>query len=110
MNRKHGLLLAGIGFLAGGVTAQTTSNWITDILLVYSTQSEVVRHPTDKSKYYLCWNDGVDHFGVAFRRSSLDLKLRSIALGGRAPLTSLLPTSTTGWTAADEKICWPNGA
>ena len=100
-----------LGFGAGAVAAPT-SPWLSDAMTMGLPQSELVRHPVDNGKYYLCWTDGLNRFGVAFRRSQLDNQLRSIPRAGRVPVAALMTaTATTNpispWSASDEKVCWP---
>jgi|CXWL01.1.fsa_nt_gi hypothetical protein len=103
-----------LGFGAAAVAAPTTSNWLNEAVTVRLPQSEIVRHPIDNGKYYLCWTDGVNRYGLAFRRTRLDTSIRSIPRAGRASVTSLMTASTSSgsvisaWSASDEKICWPN--
>jgi hypothetical protein len=107
-----------IGFCTGvtlaGAAGAAASNWLNEAVLVRLPQSEIVRHPIDNGKYYLCWTDGVDRYGLIFRRSQLDIRLRSIPRASRVSVTSLMATPTDGtpllapWTASDEKICWPS--
>lgn len=101
-----------LGFGAAAIAAPTT-NWLNDAVTVRLPQSELVRHPIDNGKYYLCWTDGVNRFGLAFRRSQLDTKIRSIPRAGRVPVAALMAPSTASanpispWTASDATICWP---
>ncbi len=97
--------------LASATVAQTASpSWIQEYLLIRAPQTKVVRHPMDKSRYYLCWQEGDNRFGMAFRRGSLEDKLRSMRPGSSAPLSAMLGTSQTAWSAADEKVCWGRSA
>lgn len=100
-----------LGFGAAAI-AEPTSNWLNEAVTVRLPQSEIVRHPIDNGKYYLCWTDGVNRYGLAFRRSKLDYQIRSIPRAGRASVTSLIADSSEGsvlspWSASDEKVCWP---
>jgi len=104
---------ACLGFGAAAIAAPT-SNWLNEAVTVRLPQSEIVRHPIDNGKYYLCWTDGINRFGVAFRRTQLDSKIRSIPRAGRASVATLMtsaPTSSApviaAWSASDEKVCWP---
>ena len=104
-------ILFGICLGAGAVAvAEPTSSWLTDAVTVELPQSQIVRHPLDNGKYYLCWTDGVNRSGLAFSRSRLDNKLRSIPRAGRVSVTSLMSgtSPTAPWSASDEKVCWPN--
>ena len=97
--------------LASASVAQTASpSWIQEYLFVRAPQTKVMRHPVDKSRYYLCWQEGSDRFGIAFRRGSLEDKLRALKPGSSAPLSSLLGATRSGWTAADDRVCWGRGA
>ena len=103
----------GLTTAAAAAAAATTSNWLNEAVLVRLPQSEIVRHPLDNGKYYLCWTDGVNRSGLAFRRSQLDIRISSIPRAGRASVLSLM-ADTTGntpllapWTASDDKVCWP---
>ena len=96
-----------LGFGAAAI-AEPTTNWLNEAVTVRLPQSEIVRHPIDTGKYYLCWTDGFNRYGMAFRRSNLDTKLKSVPRAGRVAVTSLLTSDTATWSATDEKICWPN--
>jgi hypothetical protein len=101
-----------LGFGAAAI-AEPTTNWLNEAVTVRLPQSEIVRHPIDNGKYYLCWTDGLNRYGLAFRRSRLDTQIRSIPRAGRVSVTSLMTSSTDGsvlspWSASDEKVCWPN--
>lgn len=112
---KHREILFGIclGFGAAAIAAPTTTNWLNEAVTVRLPQSEIVRHPIDNGKYYLCWTDGINRYGLAFRRTQLDTKIRSIPRAGRASVASLMATPASdapviaAWSANDEKICWP---
>jgi hypothetical protein len=111
MNIRDILFGICLGFGAAAV-AEPTTNWLNEAVTVRLPQSEIVRHPIDNGKYYLCWTDGLNRYGLAFRRSKLDTQIRSIPRAGRASVTSLMTSSTDGsvlspWSAGDEKICWP---
>ncbi len=91
-----------------------TENWINKLVFVDLPQSEIVRHPVDNGKYYLCWTDGVNRYGMAFRRTQLDAKIRSIPRAGRASVAALMAARPVDsappiapWNASDAKICWP---
>lgn len=93
--------------LASAAVAQAASpSWIQEYILVRAPQTKVVRHPIDKARYYLCWQEGNDRFGMAFRRGNLEDKLRALKPGGSAPLSAMLGANQSTWTAADEKVCW----
>ena len=97
---------------AAAAVASPTGNWLNDAVAVYMPQSELVRHPVDNGKYYLCWTDGLNRFGLAFRRSQLDNQIRSVPRAGRVSVASLMTSSSSTnpispWSASDEKICWP---
>ncbi|MEZ5565152.1 MAG: hypothetical protein R3F24_06365 [Gammaproteobacteria bacterium] len=111
-----------LGFSTGLATAAVTaavatsvaSNWINDLVYVQLPQSEIVRHPIDNGKYYLCWTDGVNRYGLAFRRTQLDAKIRSIPRAGRASVAALMAAppvdrspAIAPWKVSDEKVCWP---
>lgn len=111
MNIRDILFGICLGFGAAAV-AEPTTNWLNEAVTVRLPQSEIVRHPIDNGKYYLCWTDGYNRYGLAFRRSKLDNQIRSIPRAGRVSVTSLMTSSTDGsvlspWSAGDEKICWP---
>lgn len=111
MNIRDILFGICLGFGAAAVAAPTT-NWLNEAVTVRLPQSDIVRHPIDNGKYYLCWTDGSNRYGVAFRRSKLDTQIRSIPRAGRASVTALMLDSSEGsvlspWSAGDEKICWP---
>ena len=48
-----------IGFCMGlamaAAAGATANNWLNEAVLVRLPQSEIVRHPLDTGKYYLCW-------------------------------------------------------
>jgi hypothetical protein len=93
--------------LASAAVAQTANtNWIQDFLLTAAPQTKVVRHPLDRSRYYLCWQDGSNRFGLAFRRSTLDDKLKAMKPGSSASLSTMLSATQSAWTTEDEKTCW----
>ena len=93
--------------LASAAVAQTANtSWIQDFLLTGAPQTKVVRHPLDRSRYYLCWQEGNNRFGLAFRRGALDDKLKAMKPGSSASLSTMLSTTQSAWTAADEKTCW----
>ncbi len=94
--------------------APITDNWIAKLVFVELPQSEIVRHPIDNGKYYLCWTDGMNHYGIAFRRTQLDAKIRSIPRAGRASVAALMAAppvdgapAIAPWTDRDAKVCWP---
>lgn len=89
-----------------GMVHAATPDWIQEFFIVRAPQTKVVRHPTDRGKYYLCWEEGSVRYGLSFRRSSLDDRLRAIRPGGGASLATIMPVSQGDWSAADEKICW----
>ncbi|MEQ1800979.1 MAG: hypothetical protein ABL989_03590 [Gammaproteobacteria bacterium] len=103
----------GAGLALATAAGAAAGNWLNEAVLVRLPQSEIVRHPIDNGKYYLCWTDGVSRYGMVFRRSQLDIRLRSIPRASRVSVTSLMadPTGTTPllapWTASDDKVCWP---
>ncbi|MEO7387279.1 MAG: hypothetical protein ABIX37_10120 [Gammaproteobacteria bacterium] len=113
MQIRDTLLGLCLGFATATVAAPATSNWLNEAVLVRLPQSEIVRHPIDNGKYYLCWTDGVNRYGVAFRRSQLDSKIRSIPRAGRASVATLMlapgidAPPITPWQASDYKVCWP---
>ena len=98
-----------LGFGAAAV-AEPTTNWLYDAITVGLPQSEIVRHPIDSGRYYLCWTDGLNRYGTAFRRTTLDNQLKSIPRGGRVAVASLMASGTTTtavWSASDDAVCWP---
>jgi hypothetical protein len=103
-----------MGLAMAAAAGATASNWLNEAVLVRLPQSEIVRHPIDNGKYYLCWTDGANRYGLAFRRSQLDIRIRSIPRAGRASVTSLMANSTgttpllSPWTTNDSNICWPS--
>ena len=107
-----------IGFCMGlamaAAAGATANNWLNEAVLVRLPQSEIVRHPLDTGKYYLCWTDGANRYGLAFRRKELDSRIRSIPRAGRTSVTALMAGSRgdgpmlAPWTASDSKICWPS--
>lgn len=119
MKLRDTLVGVGVGVCMGVMLAASTgagaagTNWLTDAVFVRLPQSQIVRHPIDNGKYYLCWTDGRNRHGLAFRRSQLDIRIRSIPRAGRASVTSLMAdTSGTtplmaAWSASDDKVCWP---
>ncbi|MEO8224035.1 MAG: hypothetical protein ABI661_04465, partial [Gammaproteobacteria bacterium] len=66
--------------------------------------------PIDKSRYYLCWQEGTSRFGFAFQKGRLDDQLRALRPGSSASLATMFTLSKSAWTAADEKICWGKAA
>ena len=93
--------------MASAAVAQTTSpNWFQEFLLVGAPQTKVVRHPLDRSRYYLCWQEGTSRYGLAFRRGALDDKLKAMKPGSSASLSTMVAASQSPWTAADERVCW----
>ena len=114
MRIRDTLLGICLGVGAAAVAAPVTGNWLDEAVTVRLPQSEIVRHPIDNGKYYLCWTDGVNRYGLAFRRSQLDYKIRSIPRAGRVSVATLMATPTrsapviAAWSANDEKVCWPN--
>lgn len=113
MRLRDTLLGLCMGVAMTAAAGAAANNWLNEAVLVRLPQSEIVRHPIDNGKYYLCWTDGRNRYGMAFRRSQLDIRIRSIPRAGRASVTSLMANSTgttpllPPWTASDEKICWP---
>lgn len=103
-----------LGFGAAAIAAPVTSNWLNEAVTVRLPQSQLVRHPIDNTKYYLCWSDGTNRYGLAFRKSQLDAKMKAIPRAGRVPVALMMSSSSGSgsvlapWSAADERICWPN--
>lgn len=104
-----------LGFGAAAIAAPTTSNWLNEAITVGLPQSELVRHPIDNGKYYLCWTDGLNRYGLAFRKTALDTKIKLVPRAGRVPVATLMtaPSSRSSpvlaaWSASDEKVCWPD--
>lgn len=98
-----------LGFGAAAI-AEPTANWLNEAVTVRLPQSQIVRHPIDSGKYYLCWTDGLNRYGLAFRRTELDYKLKSVPRAGRVAVTTLMGSSSSviaPWSASDESICWP---
>jgi len=102
-----------LGFGAAAVAAPIPANWLNEAVTVRLPQSEIVRHPIDNGKYYLCWTDGVNRYGLAFRRTQLDTKIRSIPRAGRVSVAALMAAGPVDgpviapWSASDAKVCWP---
>ena len=93
--------------LASAAVAQTANpSWIQEFLLTGAPQTKVVRHPLDRSRYYLCWQEGTNRFGLAFRRGTLDDRLKAMRPGSSASLAKMISSTRSAWTAADEKTCW----
>ena len=93
--------------LASAAVAQTANpSWIQEFLLTGAPQTKVVRHPLDRSRYYLCWQEGTSRFGLAFRRGALDDRLKAMKPGSSASLSTMIASTRSAWTAADEKTCW----
>ena len=99
-------VLIGLGTAAIGVQA-AAPNWLLEAMAVRLPQSEIVRHPINNGKYYLCWTDGTNRYGVGFSRTKLDQQIRSIPRASRRPVAAMMTPGGLAWTAADEKICWP---
>ena len=104
-----------LGFGAAAVAAPTAGNWLSEAVTVRLPQSELVRHPIDNGKYYLCWTDGVSRYGLAFRRAQLEARIKSIPRAGRMPIATLMTTPSSrstsvlgAWSASDEQVCWPS--
>jgi hypothetical protein len=100
------LMALSLALVMAGVVQAATPNWIQEFIVVRAPQTKIVRHPTDKGKYYLCWQEGASRYGLAFRRGNFDDKLRQIQPGGSASLGAILPISQGAWSPADQKICW----
>ena len=113
MNIRDTFLGLCLGFTTAAVATTVPENWIREAVLVRLPQSEIVRHPVDNGKYYLCWTDGTSRYGVAFRRSQLDIQIRSIPRAGRVSVASLMAAPSEGapviakWTPEDARVCWP---
>ena len=105
MHRKI-LLALSLALVSVGVVQAATPSWIEEFILVRAPQTRVVRHPVDRGKFYLCWQEGTSRYGLSFRRSNFDDKLRAIKPGGSASLGTMLPISQGTWTAEDQKMCW----
>ena len=101
--RYVALLLAA--FVTGGAVQAQSPNWLMELLVVRAPQTRVVRHPYDRGKYYMCWQEGTNRYGLYFRKRNFDDKLRNIQPGRSVSLGSILSVNESGWTAADEKIC-----
>ena len=82
-------------------------NWILEAVMVGIPQTQIVRDTKDRSRYYLCWSDGTSRYGIKFSRRNFDSALTNLAPGGRAALATVVKLDPGGWTAADEKLCWP---
>lgn len=108
MESKRALLCLMCGLVTGAVGAQTTSNWLMQAVSVGLPQSVLVRDAIDSGKYYLCWTDGVDRFGVTFRKTSLDRAFKTLPRGGRQSVSTFMGTAKPGWTSADANVCWPS--
>jgi hypothetical protein len=96
-----------LAFVGGGVVHAQSPNWLLELMVVRAPQTQVARHPSDKGKFYLCWQDGADRYGIYFRKRNFDDRLRTIQPGTQVSLSSILSINESGWTAQDEKICWP---
>jgi hypothetical protein len=88
------------------VQAQAT-NWLLEVVMVGIPQTQIVRDTKDKNRYYLCWSDGSARYGLKFSRRNLDYALGRMPMGGRAQLGSVFKLDPGGWSATDEKLCWP---
>ncbi len=101
-------LLAVLAFalLPVSLAQSVAPNWIEEYLVVRAPQTKVVRHPVDRTRYYLCWQEGTNRFGMAFRRGSLEDKLKAMRPGASTSLATMVSASRATWTAADERICW----
>jgi len=109
MNKRHIVVLVALtGLLTAGllpnVQAQSM-NALLQLVMVGIPQTQVVRDAVDRSRYYLCWTDGTNHYGFKFSRRSFDDKLAQLRPGAHAGLGSLLTLDPGGWTAADDKTC-----
>lgn len=47
------------------VQAQAT-NWLLEAVMVGVPQTQIVRDPKNRSRYYLCWSDGSQRYGLKF--------------------------------------------
>lgn len=95
-----------MAFAVGTGVQAATPEWVRDFVGVRAPQTKVVRHPRDKNKFYLCWQEGANRYGLAFRRSNFDAQLRRIRPGDSTSLAALLPMDQGNWSADDEKACW----
>jgi hypothetical protein len=100
------ILLISLTLLPATLVQSATTPWLEEFLLVRTPQTKVVRHPLDRSRYYLCWQDGTSRYGLAFQKGRLDDQLKALKPGSSAPLSTMFTLSNATWTAADEKICW----
>jgi len=104
------LAILSITLLPAAVAQSVSPSWIEEYLLIRAPQTKVVRHPIDKSRYYLCWQEGSNRFGLAFRRGSLEDRLKAMKPGSSANLSTMVGASRSAWTAADERVCWGSKA
>ncbi|CAG0939798.1 hypothetical protein GPROT2_00743 [Gammaproteobacteria bacterium] len=89
------------------VQAQAT-NWLLEAVMVGVPQTQIVRDPKNRSRYYLCWSDGSQRYGLKFSRTSFNSALTGLQPGQRASLGNVLKLDPGGWTAYDERLCWGN--
>ncbi len=87
------------------VQAQAT-NWLLEAIMVGIPQTQLVRDSRNRNRYYLCWSDGTNRYGMKFSRRNLDAALGAVQPGKRAPLADVLTLDSGGWTAVDERTCW----
>ncbi|MEO8443491.1 MAG: hypothetical protein ABI567_00610 [Gammaproteobacteria bacterium] len=104
------IAVIALALLPAALVQSATATWLDEFALVRAPQTRVVRHPIDKSRYYLCWQEGTSRFGLAFQKGKLDDQLRALRPGGSTSLATMFTLSKSTWTAADEKICWGNAA
>jgi len=100
------LVLLSIGVCALPRVQAGATNWLLEMVMVGIPQTQVVRDPRIRSRYYLCWTDGSQRYGLKFSRNGFNSALTGMQLGERASLIDLLDLDPDGWTAADERVCW----
>jgi hypothetical protein len=106
---SKGRMIVLMVLLACGLLTQVQAqsvNWLLQVVVGGIPQTQVVRDPLDRSRYYLCWTDGTNHYGTKFSRRSFDDWLGQMKPGSRTPLGSVLTLDPGGWTAADDRTCW----
>jgi hypothetical protein len=94
------------GAAVPGTFVSSTPDWIQEFVSVRVPQTKVVRHPTDRGKFYLCWAEGAHRYALSFRRSNFDSKLRTMQPGGSASLATMMPISPANLTSEEQKLCW----
>ncbi len=95
-----------LALLPATLLQSATATWIEEFAIVRAPQTRVVRHPIDRARYYLCWQEGTSRFGMAFQKGKLDDQLRALKPGSSASMATMFSLSQSTWTAADDNICW----